>query len=387
MGSFFSVKQERLSKESLRFCEYGRQIKGISSGVENVRQRLWEMQGSMKVLSRQTAVSIQTLYSLAETAKLMGNALGKAASQYVSTEKSILQNGTNTENRHEETSQETADKFVDDGSWWSEFRKFIHWGTPVEEDEIDSVVFDDEGDYGGDQGDPQSQWGFWSEKEDLYEIVKEHYPDYSDKEIAVLLKRLNSEGCSYVSFLNALFAAYEGREGEFEQTFGFPMYKDGDLNYNELLVDYYCSTDNHIPGNDGDMIDSFEDYSSERDGEKSGYDIKKDTSGSGANPEEVIYRAQRYLDDKGVEANIVTRTDITTENFQEFAEDGYVVINYYDGPIQDINGDTVQFIDGGHAMTITGVTSDGRYIVSSWGEKYYLDPDQGDMCYTYIQFE
>ena len=92
MGSFFSVKQERLSKESLRFCEYGRQIKGISSGVENVRQRLWEMQGSMKVLSRQTAVSIQTLYSLAETAKLMGNALGKAASQYVSTEKSILQN-------------------------------------------------------------------------------------------------------------------------------------------------------------------------------------------------------------------------------------------------------------------------------------------------------
>ena len=31
--------------------------------------------------------------------------------------------------------------------------------------------------------------------------------------------------------------------------------------------------------------------------------------------------------------------------------------------------------DAGHAMTITGVTDDGRFIVSSWGETYYLDSD------------
>ena len=52
------------------------------------------------------------------------------------------------------------------------------------------------------------------------------------------------------------------------------------------------------------------------------------------------------------------------------------MISYHDGNLQDINGNTVQFIDGGHAMTITGTTSDGRYIVSSWGEKYYIDPSQ-----------
>ena len=31
---------------------------------------------------------------------------------------------------------------------------------------------------------------------------------------------------------------------------------------------------------------------------------------------------------------------------------------------------------GGHWMTITGVTDDGRYIVSSWGKKLYLKPDE-----------
>lgn len=96
-------------------------------------------------------------------------------------------------------------------------------------------------------------------------------------------------------------------------------------------MDYYCSTDNHVPGNHGDMIDVFGDYSAKSDGEKPGYDIKKDTSGNGVSPEQVIYRAQKYLNDKGEEINIVTRTDITTENFQKFAEDSHVVINYYDG--------------------------------------------------------
>jgi len=27
-------------------------------------------------------------------------------------------------------------------------------------------------------------------------------------------------------------------------------------------------------------------------------------------------------------------------------------------------------------MTITGTTEDGRYIVSSWGKKYYIKPNE-----------
>lgn len=33
---------------------------------------------------------------------------------------------------------------------------------------------------------------------------------------------------------------------------------------------------------------------------------------------------------------------------------------------------------GAHAMVLTGTTDDGRYIVSSWSEKYYVNPDELD---------
>ena len=34
------------------------------------------------------------------------------------------------------------------------------------------------------------------------------------------------------------------------------------------------------------------------------------------------------------------------------------------------------YIPGGHAITVTGVTDDGKWIVSSWGKKYYIDPNE-----------
>ena len=77
---------------------------------------------------------------------------------------------------------------------------------------------------------------------------------------------------------------------------------------------------------------------------------------------------------------------MTVDNFSRLAEDGYVVLNFFNGPLQDINGDTVQYINGGHAMTITGTTSDGRYIVSSWGRKYYIDPSEGQVNYLYYRY-
>ena len=51
---------------------------------------------------------------------------------------------------------------------------------------------------------------------------------------------------------------------------------------------------------------------------------------------------------------------IATENFNLYNKSG------------DLKADDV----GSHWMTITGVTKDGRYIISSWGDKYYIDPSE-----------
>ena len=52
--------------------------------------------------------------------------------------------------------------------------------------------------------------------------------------------------------------------------------------------------------------------------------------------------------------------NIATESFNLYNENGKAVA-------KDVES---------HWMTITGVTKDGRYIVSSWGKRYYLNPSE-----------
>jgi len=235
----------------------------------------------------------------------------------------------------------------------------------------DSAVCDDDGAYGGDQGSPQYQWGDGSQKQVLYDTVRKYYPNMTDQEISDYLRKLNSEGCGYVAIVNTIFAAYQGRELEFEEKFGFPMYHDGDLNYDRLLVDFYSATDNHNNVNGVDTISGTEDSSS--------------TDGYGTTPDSQQYRAYMYLDSKGVNVDIKTDQNVTVDNYQDYSKDGYVVINYHDGNLEDANGNVIQNIgpNEGHSMTVTGVTEDGRYIVSSWGQKMYLRPNNNSDFVVY----
>ncbi|MDO4617058.1 MAG: hypothetical protein Q4B03_06335 [Lachnospiraceae bacterium] len=231
---------------------------------------------------------------------------------------------------------------------------------------VDSVVFDEDGSFGGNQGAPQKLRG--AAKKSVYAIVRKYYRNMSDWEIAKFLKVLNSEGCSYVASVNTIFAAYQGRESEFEQTFGIPMYRDGDLNFNELLVDFYCQTDNHYMNENGF------DY----------YDISDDP---GADWEEQHYRLEKYLSDHDAYVH-TSFENITPKNFSKYAENGYVILHYSEGTIRNADGTAYQSLKGvGHAMTITGVTTDGRFIVSSWGKTYYIDPSEGNCGFSYYQYK
>jgi hypothetical protein len=250
-------------------------------------------------------------------------------------------------------------------------------------------VFDEAGAYGADQGAPKDDTADYDE---FRSIIQENTGrKLNDEELKTYLEKLNSEGCGYAAMTNTILQHYEGREEEFEQTFGFPMYKDGDLNYNTLLVDIYSSTDNHNKGWFGiDKVSKYEDY---RVGEGFwGYDSMLDnTNNSGVTLSSSEYRIQKYLSDHGVESTVTNYTngEITVENFYEYAAQGDVQLSFNgDLKMVDANGTVWQRDDVGHRMTITGV-EDGKFVLSSWGEKYYLDPSEvnGTMRFQVVNIQ
>ena len=232
---------------------------------------------------------------------------------------------------------------------------------------VDSVLFDEDGQYGGDQGHMQHTYenGTAKQKREIANMVRKYYPNMSDKEAYKYVSDINSVGCGYVALCNSLFRQYEGRPDEFEKKFGIPMYKNGDLNYDELLLDLYVTTD------------------------KAGLNTGSNGRPRGTNDASRLEIMQNYLKDKGVNVTS-TEVKITPENFNQYAKQGEIILGYRDDHLvmQKMDGTKVDIGSGGHAITVTGVTKDGRYIVSSWGEQYYIDPSDldGNDTFALIQY-
>lgn len=88
---------------------------------------------------------------------------------------------------------------------------------------------------------------------------------FSNRDASLIMSALNDSGaCSYASFANEIFAQFNGREADFEQKFGYPMYKVENgkkiLNSNELLLDMYVFANSKVNGgsfiNSNNTIDS-----------------------------------------------------------------------------------------------------------------------------------
>ena len=203
---------------------------------------------------------------------------------------------------------------------------------------VNNPAFDPYGSYGGNQGSAKNHY----QDKDLQAIVRKYHPNYTEAQIRDYLKEMNSVGCGYVALCNTIFLEYIDDPDAFEEKFGFPMYKDGDLNFDALIVDFYTWCDR--PGA-GTLIDS----------------------------RKVLWEG--YCTEHGINVIVDNEITITPRNYDEIAEKGQVIIAISPVILEDENGKIVCNSIGGHAMTVTGVTEDGRYIVSSWGKTYYVDPD------------
>ena len=82
-----------------------------------------------------------------------------------------------------------------------------------------------------------------------------------------------------------------------------------------------------------------------------------------------------YLKDKGFDFAITNNKHVTLDNVRELSQKGRIVISLNNGNVQNKGGSVYSYCNS-HAMVITGVTRDGRYIVSTWGLKKYVDPSE-----------
>ena len=365
-------------------------VKGQAEQLQNIENTLQNIAGEVNQCSanlrwnitsserirRQLGIYSQQTQKLSEKCNRLSVVLEEDVRLYSDLEKKLAgQAGAGTTVNSQKNNVTATAAGMTNMQFTDWIQQLFHQEDREGDYEIESVVFDDEGGYGGDQGSPQMQYG--EDRIALYDIVRQYHPDWTDKEIQNYLRKLNSEGCGYVAIANTIFRQYEGKEKEFRKKFGFSMYKNGDLNYNELIVDFYAATDNHNKGWFwSDKVNDQEDPT--------------DIEGWGTTPESQKYRAQLYLKEKNISVDVQTNKNITVDNYQKLAEKGSVIINYHYGNLYDADGNVVQYIDGGHSMTVTGVTEDGRYIVSSWGGKYYIDPNEmlnRDTSYDFVYYK
>lgn len=165
---------------------------------------------------------------------------------------------------------------------------------------------------------------------------------------------LNHEGCEYAAIVNTIFEYYihrENGEREFYNKFGYSLRDaDGNLNYNYVLVDVYSKYD--------------------------------DTNFSGLTDQKAEIILESYMGETGKDGNSSVSVDmktgvhVTVRNIDNYLRSGkQVIMSAQNVVIRDESGNLMQDCAGdGHAMVVTGVTSDGRYIVSTWGMKGYIDP-------------
>ncbi len=198
------------------------------------------------------------------------------------------------------------------------------------------------GQYGGNQRDFQKA-NVLLHDENILRVLDKYFDLGSTEEIVDFFNKVDQTACGYTALTNLVFKEFEGKEDAFYKTFGFPMYnftnsKDGakvDFNYEPIILDLYC----YINGKDGGVATTR-------------------LYGEGVY-NEIYYKMYNYLHDEyGI---FDKKYNDYIANTGLFGDYGYSL--YY------MNGDLKYHDGGSHAMVKTGELPDGRWLVSTYGEK------------------
>jgi len=237
---------------------------------------------------------------------------------------------------------------------------------------VESDAFREAGEYGGNQGRAREIASDDAEFKEAYEWIKQIYPELTEEEAKAMLKAAAENGCGYVTMCNSIFQEFAGKEDEFEKIFGFPYYdEDGNVNHERLFIEMYTTT-----------------Y-------RDGINIGEDGYPKGTKPESRMEVLNNFLKDKDITATSTQNVELTPENVEQYTSEGkYILIGAHEDGTLLKRGEMLYNMDGTeygtlskHCMMVTGVTDDGKIIVSSWGKEYYLEMSEMDDNETYMVIE
>ena len=209
-------------------------------------------------------------------------------------------------------------------------------------------------------------------------------------------------GCGFAANTNIIIDMYskmENGEELFYQKYDFPMYYtdtsgEKHYNYDTLFASHFLSSMDRfsrqiIPGVDiyipsfwpkwnTSMIDSFVGGTVPVVGGK--------MSGVGGTTTFQRVNALKYeFSDMSMDTTEYMMQGNISQYSNEYSNHDYTVVLAHDKfTLTSVEGVSKTY-DGSHFMSITGVTSDGKYIVASWGNQYILD-DYSDASLCFIDF-
>lgn len=209
--------------------------------------------------------------------------------------------------------------------------------------------------------------------------LKKLFPDASMEEYVSYLDKICNTGCGYVAFANSVFKSFEGKEKQFENIFGYPMYKEdsGKRYYNTYRLAFDAF--NYIWAEASDYTLEQIVYGDDNIVENNSNPVQLGSDGGGGTWDSMQYLFKNFMKEKydfdiKVEVDRDVSVDDLSTRIEEYSKIGYNVVIGTSGYNLYNMDDTLFYSNGGgHAMAITNVTDDGTVIVSTWGNSYILD--------------
>ena len=258
----------------------------------------------------------------------------------------------------------------------------------------------------------------------IWEEMQKYYPiDSFESEDAAMefyeeyFKTITNNGCGYAAAADLVFKSFEGKEKEFEEIFGYPMYtvsytgmidfnyelfELGQFNYNnhldnrKLLIGSDLDKYNKMHEEISELCDIYNATSPLRVIKRYIIDSKymklyKEISDfddiykhPGADPGEngKVGHLDEYLKTFGIDTSFIhIESNDKLENLTTI-ENGIISSSGFD--LLNMDGFIFEKDGGSHYMFITGKTETGDLIVSSWGQEFILKLDNSN--YVNVDF-